>query len=179
MPLPTIDNYPGGYRYRFCPMDATPLERHVKHERARLVCPACGWVFYPNPNIAATTVVEYEGGIVLARRALPPDAGIWHLPIGHAEFGEHPADAAAREAYEETGLQVADLRFLSYTHSPGYGDPLMWYVVFGFAGRAVSGSLTTSAEVTELQVVPLEQVPELKWSSQQQAVAAYRALMEQ
>jgi ADP-ribose pyrophosphatase YjhB (NUDIX family) len=133
---------------------------------------------YVQQNMAATTLVEYQGGVVLARRAIPPDVGMWHLPIGHIEFGESPETAAAREAYEETGLEVADLRFLLYEHSPGYGDPLLWYVVFGFAARAVGGTLATSEETSELQVLPLDEVPELKWTSQQKTVAAYRALQQ-
>jgi ADP-ribose pyrophosphatase YjhB (NUDIX family) len=176
MSLPTIDQYPERYRYRFCPFDTTPLERVIHHGIERLRCPQCGWVFYPTHSLAATVIVEYQGGIVLAQRALPPDQGMWHLPIGHVEFGESPEDAAAREAHEETGLDVADLRFLTYEHSPGYGDPLLWYVVFGFVGRAVGGTLTTSAETSELQVVPLDEVPPLKWTSQQKTLAAYRAL---
>jgi ADP-ribose pyrophosphatase YjhB (NUDIX family) len=178
MSLPTIDEYPERYRYRFCPMDTTPLERVTVHGIERLRCPQCGWVLYVQNNMAATTLVEYQGGVVLARRSIPPDVGMWHLPIGHVEFGEAPEAAAAREAYEETGLEVADLRFLIYEHSPGYGDPLMWYVVFGFAARAVGGTLTTSDETSELQVLPLDEMPELKWTSQQKTVAAYRALQQ-
>ncbi len=176
MSLPTIDQYPSRYRYRFCPMDGTALERVMHQGIERLRCPQCGWVLYPTHNIAATAIVEYQGGIVLAQRALPPDAGMWHLPIGHVEFGEEPAAAAAREAWEETGLEVADLRFLAYEHSTGYGDPLMWYIVFGFVGRAVGGTLQTSAETSALMVVPLAEMPELKWTSQRKTLAAYRQL---
>ena len=174
MSLPTIDAYPDTYQFRFCPLDGTPLEHMPRHGQERLGCPSCGWVFYPNPNIAATVVVEYQGGIVLLKRNIPPDRGIWHLPIGHAEFGEDPADTAIREVQEETGLDVTDLRFLEYEHSPGYGDPRMFYIVFCFAARAVSGTLGGDAtEVSAARVVPLEEVPELKWSSQRKALAAY------
>jgi ADP-ribose pyrophosphatase YjhB (NUDIX family) len=174
--LPTIDEYPARYAFRFCPFDTTPLEREPVHERERLRCPKCGWVYYPTPQVAATIIVEYADGIVLAQRATPPDAGIWHLPIGHAEFGEDPATAAAREAQEETGLVVTDVRFLVYTHSRSYGDPRMWYIVFGFVGRAIGGTLAANeAEVSALQVLPITAVPELKWTSQQRTLAAYRA----
>jgi ADP-ribose pyrophosphatase YjhB (NUDIX family) len=174
MALHGIDDYPERYRFRFCPMDTTPLVRRPLHGMERLVCPRCGWVFHPQHNMAATIIVEYQGGIVLAQRALPPDAGMWHLPIGHVEFGEHPAAAAAREAQEETGLVVAEVEFLTYEHSPGYGDPLLWYVVFGFVGRAVGGALATSEETSDLWVVPLDELPELKWTSQRKTVEAYR-----
>jgi ADP-ribose pyrophosphatase YjhB (NUDIX family) len=173
--LPMIDDYPARYQYEYCPMDATRLERAMVHDMERLRCPRCGWVFYPTPQVAATIIIEYEGGIVLAERATEPDRGMWHLPIGHCEFGEEPATAAAREGQEETGLVVADVRFLTYEHSRSYGDPRMWYVVFGFVGRAVGGQLTTNPEASALRVFTLDEVPPLKWTSQQKTMAAYRA----
>lgn len=175
-PLPGIDDYPERYQYRFCPMDATPLARKQGRDMERLRCPVCGWTFYPVQNQAATVLVEYQGGIVLARRALPPDVGIWHFPIGHVEFGESPEETAVRETYEETGLEIDTPRFVVYDHGRGYEDRRLWYVVFGFVARATGGQLTTSDETAELKVVALEDMPPLKWTSQQKTLAAYRAL---
>lgn len=173
--LPTIDDYPERYRYRYCPLDGTPLERQVVHGVERLRCPVDGWTLYPNPNIAATVLIEHAGGIVLAQRANDPDKGIWHLPIGHVEFGEDPADAAVREVHEETGLEIAGLRLLIYEHSPSYGDPRMYYLVFGFVAQAVGGVLQVNdAENSAVQVVPLDAMPALKWTSQAKLLAAYR-----
>ncbi len=178
MSIPTIDQYPTRYRFHYCPLDGTPLERKVIHGMERQYCPACGWIHYPNPNIAATVVIEYQGGIVLLKRNIEPDRGTWHLPIGHAEFGEDPADAALREVYEETGLILADLQFLAYEHSPSYGDARLFYLVFCFTGRAIGGTLVTDcAENSEAQVLPLDDIPPLKWSSQRTALAAYRQLL--
>jgi ADP-ribose pyrophosphatase YjhB (NUDIX family) len=174
MALHGIDDYPERYRYRFCPMDTTPLVRCRLHGMERPTCPRCGRVFHPRHCVAATIIVEYQGAFPLAQRALLPDAGMWHLPIGHVEFGEHSAAAAARQAQEETGPVVAVVEFLTYEHSPGYGDPLLWYVVSGFVGGAVGGALATSEETSALWVVPPDELPELKWTSQRKTVEAYR-----
>lgn len=176
MPLPAIDEYPERYQFRFCPRCATPLVRAQLHGMERQRCPACGWVHFPLPNLASTVVIDHAGGIVLVQRDIEPDRGIWHLPIGHIDYGEDPAEAALREGQEETGLILADPRFLTYTHAPSYGDPRMLYIVFGFAARSVGGSLTGSEEGRATQVVPLDQVPPLKWTSQQAAIDAYRRL---
>lgn len=176
--IPTIHDYPDRYQFRFCPRCATPLEVVALHGMGRQRCPACGWVHFPLPNIAATVVIAYQGGIVLVQRDIEPDRGIWHLPIGHVEYGEDPADAALREGEEETGLALAEPRFLSYTHGPSYGDPRLFYVVLGFAARAVGGALTGSDEGRHTQVLPLDQLPPLKWTSQQDALAAYRRLLQ-
>jgi ADP-ribose pyrophosphatase YjhB (NUDIX family) len=174
-----IDDYPERYQFRFCPRCATVLDRVQIYGMERQRCPACSWIHFPLPNLAATVVIEYEGGIVLVQRDIEPDRGIWHLPIGHAEYGEDPAAAALREGEEETGLLLAEPRFLSYVHSPSYGDSRLFYLVLGFAARAVGGALVGSDEGRNTRVVPLAALEPLKWSSQQAAVEAYRMVRSQ
>lgn len=176
MPLPTIADLPERYQFRFCPRCGVGLAVVELHGMARQRCPACRWVHFPLPNLAATVVIRHEGGVVLVQRDIDPDRGIWHLPIGHVEYGEDPADAAIREGEEETGLRLANPRFLSYTHGPSYGDPLLYYLVLGFVAESVGGTLTGSDEGRATMVVPLDQLPSLKWTSQQAAVEAVRRL---
>jgi ADP-ribose pyrophosphatase YjhB (NUDIX family) len=178
MNLPSIEDYPERYQLRFCPRCATPLESAEVFHMRRQRCPACRWVHFPLPNLAATVVILYAGGVVLVQRDIDPDRGMWHLPIGHLEYGEDPAAAALREGEEETGLRLADPRFLTYTHGPSYGDPRMFYLVLSFVARGVGGALTGSDEGRNTMVVPLDQLPPLKWTSQQDAVAALRARPE-
>jgi ADP-ribose pyrophosphatase YjhB (NUDIX family) len=178
MPLPEIDDYPARFQLRFCPLCATPLDRAIRDDHERLVCPRDGWVFYPTPNLAATVVVEHMGGVVLLRRAIKPDAGIWHLPIGHIEFGESPGEAARRETVEETGLLLDEPVFLDFEHSPSYGDPRMFYIVFCYRARALGGELRINDENSEACVFPPDALPELKWTSQRRALAAWRAWHE-
>jgi ADP-ribose pyrophosphatase YjhB (NUDIX family) len=170
--------YPERYQFSYCPRCATPLMVAEIHGLPRQQCPLCQWVHYPLPNLAATVVIEYQGGIVLVQRDIEPDRGIWHLPIGHAEYGEDPADTALREGQEETGLILAEPRFLCYTHSPSYGDPKLFYLVLGFATKAIGGELVGSEEGRNTRVVPLADLPPLKWISQQQAIKAYRIIAD-
>ncbi|KUL36591.1 NUDIX domain-containing protein [Actinoplanes awajinensis] len=49
-----------------------------------------------------------DGSVLLARGSeLSAFPGVWSLPGGGVEHGEHPADAVVREFGEETGLLVA------------------------------------------------------------------------
>jgi ADP-ribose pyrophosphatase YjhB (NUDIX family) len=176
--LPRIDDYPARLRFRYCPLCAAPLVRRVTPEGERLACPRDGWAHYPTPNLAATVVVELSGGVVLLRRAIEPDAGIWHLPIGHLEFGEPPGAAALREASEETGLELDEPVFLDFEYAPAIGDPAMYYLIFCYHANAVGGELRVDAENSEARVFPPGALPELKWSSQRRALAAWRAWKE-
>jgi ADP-ribose pyrophosphatase YjhB (NUDIX family) len=178
MPIVGVEGYPARFRYRHCPLCGTPLVRVTDDHLERLACPADGWVHYPTANVAATTLVEHDGGVVLLRRAIPPDVGIWHLPIGHLEYGEPPAEGARREAEEETGLVLEPPAFLDFEFSPSYGDPKLMYLVFAYRSRSCGGALGVDHENDAIRVCPADALPELKWTSQRRAVAAWRAWRE-
>ncbi len=60
------------------------------------------------PRPAVDVVIEYQGGVVLVQRKNPPLG--WALPGGFVDYGESVEDAARREAREETGLELEDMR---------------------------------------------------------------------
>ncbi len=62
---------------------------------------------YPNrPWVAVGVVVMRDGKILLVQRGKEPGLGLWAVPGGMVELGETSREAAAREAFEETGLIV-------------------------------------------------------------------------
>jgi ADP-ribose pyrophosphatase YjhB (NUDIX family) len=66
-----------------------------------------------SPIEAAGAIVlarERELHVVIVRRGRPPREGAWTIPGGRVEPGETPAEAARREAREETGLDVRVVR---------------------------------------------------------------------
>jgi ADP-ribose pyrophosphatase YjhB (NUDIX family) len=72
----------------------------------RWVCDQCGEIHYQNPRLIVGTVPEFEGRILLCRRAIEPRYGYWTLPAGFMENDETAAQAAARETLEEAGASV-------------------------------------------------------------------------
>jgi ADP-ribose pyrophosphatase YjhB (NUDIX family) len=72
----------------------------------RFVCEACGTIHYQNPNIIAGCIPEWQGKLLLCRRAIEPRRGFWTVPAGFMENGEAVQDAAAREAQEEALADV-------------------------------------------------------------------------
>jgi len=55
---------------------------------------------------AVALIVEPSGRFLAGRRKHPSGEGLYACPGGHLEFGETPIQAAAREAYEETGIKL-------------------------------------------------------------------------
>lgn len=72
----------------------------------RLVCGACGFVFYLGPKLVAGALFEVDGGILLVQRAIEPGYGLWTFPGGFVERGERAEAAAEREVLEECGVEI-------------------------------------------------------------------------
>ena len=90
----------------FCPRCATPLTIQHKFGQSRPVCHTCNWIYFDDPKVAAATLIEQAGKILLVRRTNEPYRGFWTLPAGFINGGEDPAQAAIRECLEETSLRV-------------------------------------------------------------------------
>jgi ADP-ribose pyrophosphatase YjhB (NUDIX family) len=87
-------------------------------------------------HLAAAAAVLDGNRILLTKRE---DFAVWCLPGGGIDDGESPAEAAAREAREETGLEV-EVTHLVGTHTrPSWLDGDTCLLVF--AARAVGGAL--------------------------------------
>jgi 8-oxo-dGTP pyrophosphatase MutT (NUDIX family) len=101
-----------------------------------------------------------EAYLILTRRALhlDRDPGLIAFPGGYIEEGEHPVDAAIREAQEEVGLHPSFVRVqcgLGTFERPNRGVPVVGYL--GFVGQAyeLDASVDEVHEIFELPVASL------------------------
>jgi 8-oxo-dGTP diphosphatase len=89
------------------------------------------------PPVTADVIIELidrpDRPVVLIRRGRPPYG--WALPGGFVDVGETVEAAAAREALEETGLEIADLELVGVYSDPGR-DPRGHTVSVVFAATA-------------------------------------------
>src|SRR5574340_945126 len=90
----------------YCARCGTAVTHAQKFGRERPVCPQCGWMYFADPKVAAAVLIEQDGRVLLVRRVNEPFRGMWTLPAGFVDAGEDPAQAAVREALEETGLSI-------------------------------------------------------------------------
>jgi ADP-ribose pyrophosphatase YjhB (NUDIX family) len=93
---------------KFCPNCGHGLEVRIPagDQLPRAVCSHCGAVHYENPRVVVGCVPEWQGRVLLCRRAIEPRRGYWTAPAGFLEIGESMQAAAARETAEEALAQV-------------------------------------------------------------------------
>jgi 8-oxo-dGTP diphosphatase len=95
-------------------------------------------------KLTADIIIETAaGGIVLVKRKYPPYEGSWALPGGLMEADETIEQAAAREAKEETGIDVELTGIVGVYSDPGR-DTRGRYVTVAYAARQVGGLLAAA-----------------------------------
>ncbi len=103
---------------------------------------------------ASISVFDGSGRLLLGEDA---ETGLWTLPGGAIDPNEHPADAAVRECFEETGLLVKPEKIVGVFGGPEFlirypnGD-VTYYSTVAFEASVVSGSLEADgAELAQLR----------------------------
>jgi 8-oxo-dGTP diphosphatase len=105
-----------------------------------------GWK-YPRLTVDALAR-DGSGRILLVRRGRPPFQDRWALPGGFVENGETTEDACAREAREETGLDV-EVGALAGVYSRPGRDPRGHTVSIVYFCRPVGGEIRGGDDAAE------------------------------
>ena len=138
--------------HRYCGVCGTATDL-AANERARR-CPACGHTAYPRLSPAMMALVWREGELLLAR-APHFTAGMYSALAGFVEAGESLEDCVVREVAEETGVQVADLRY--------YGSqswPFPHSLMVAFTARWTGGAIVRQPdEIEDAQWFALDALP--------------------
>jgi ADP-ribose pyrophosphatase YjhB (NUDIX family) len=161
--------------YRHCPACGGLLEPRLLKagDPERLVCRACGFVFYLDPKVAVGTIVRTEDDrIVLVRRAIEPGYGLWVFPGGYVDRGETVTDAALRETREEAGLDVRLDGLVNIYSYPG--RPI---IIIVYTASILGGELRIDEESLEARLFTPEDIPwtDLAFVSTRDALKDYMA----
>jgi 8-oxo-dGTP pyrophosphatase MutT (NUDIX family) len=109
------------------------------------------------PHTRGVKCVVRQGDALLLVRHAYGDRSCWELPGGGIKRGEEPRDAAAREAHEELGLDLADWHALGAVEVRGYGKRT---TVLCFEARPPGRALTVDAgEIAEARWFDLGALP--------------------
>ncbi len=127
------------------------------------------------PKLGADAAIFNDSGqILLMERS---DGSGWCLPCGWVEVNETAAEAAIREAYEETGLTVSVVRLVGvYSRKAGYEYSPHSMTAIVHLCEIISGSLTLSHEGLALKYWDLDAVPRWHATHGRYARDAYACL---
>lgn len=104
------------------------------------------------PQVGTAMIITNGDKVLLMKRKGPHGHGTWSTPGGHLDFGEAPEDGAAREAKEEMGVDVFDVRFRCVTNDV-FEEEEKHYITIWLEGKPV-GEPTIAAE---------QEVEEIGW----------------
>jgi NAD+ diphosphatase len=136
-----------------CGRCGTPTE-HATGERARR-CPVCGHAAFPRLSPAVIVRVTRGDEILLARAQRFPGT-MYSVLAGFVEPGESVEETVAREVFEETAIEVQDVRYFGsqpwpYPHSLMLGFTARWR-----AGEiAVDGTEIEAADWFRADAMPM------------------------
>lgn len=131
----------------------------------RYVCPQCQMIHYQNPKIVVGCIPEWEGKILLCRRAIEPRYGLWTLPAGYMENGETTPEAAIRETLEEAQARVEIESLYALFNLPHISQ-----VYLMFRARLLEPAFGPGIESLEVDLYEEDDIP---WDQ-----LAFRAVLE-
>jgi len=102
------------------------------------------------PRVGVGVIITQGDKVLLLHRKNVHGEGTWSTPGGHLEFGETPETCAAREVFEETGVQVGNIRFVCITND--VFDESRHYITIWMRGEYQGGEAHVAAEYEASEV---------------------------
>ena len=112
------------------------------------------------PFVTVDAIIETDDGIVLIGRSNPPFG--WALPGGFVDYGESLEDAVRREAKEETGVDLEDLKQFHTYSKPGR-DPRFHTISTVYIARG-KGKPKSGSDAANLKVINIKELKNYNFS---------------
>jgi len=157
--------------FNYCPRCGALVKHELRFREIRPVCPACGWIHFIDPKVAAAVLIEQNGQVLLVRRVGEPFRGMWTLPAGFINGGEDPSEAAARECLEETGLNVRVNRVLEIIS--GKEHPRGADFVIVYQAEVLGGELKPDDDVDAAEWFARDHLPPLAFRATQKVLESF------
>jgi len=140
----------------FCSNCGAPVARRVPagDNLPRWMCDSCNTIHYENPKLIVGCIAEWEGRILLCRRAIEPRYGLWTVPAGFLENGETTAEGASRESLEEANARVDIAGLFSL-----YNLPHINQIYLLFRARLIDAEVSAGAETLEVKLFDEADIP--------------------
>ncbi|MDO8661925.1 MAG: NUDIX hydrolase [Candidatus Omnitrophota bacterium] len=109
------------------------------------------------PFSTVDAIIEIDGGIIVIQRSNPPFG--WALPGGFVDYGESLEEAVVREAKEETGLDITQVKQF-HTYSDPKRDPRFHTIGTVFFAKA-KGKPKAGDDAAGLKIVKPSEINNL------------------
>lgn len=129
-------------------------------ESAKVKAALFNEIGYATPKICVRGLCIKDNKILLVKER---EEGLWSLPGGWADVNLSPTESLLKEIKEETGYNANVLRMLAFWDKRMHEHPPHWphtYLAF-YHFEVVSGSRTTSYEISEIEYFDLAELPDL------------------
>ena len=120
----------------------------------RFHCVECGTIHYQNPRVIVGCIPIWEDKVMLCRRGIEPQLGLWNVPGGFMENNETVEEGAAREMFEETHGRVRIIGLQSVFTVLHVNQ-----VHLHFLAEMVDLNYETTPESTEIQLFTEDELP--------------------
>jgi ADP-ribose pyrophosphatase YjhB (NUDIX family) len=164
--------------FKYCPRCAeNALEPFLVNG---LKCRKCGFIYFHNTASAVAAIIEYDNGIILAKRAFEPAKGLYDLPGGFVDRKESLEDALRREIMEELSLEISSMSYLgSFSNLYRYEDVSYYTADAVFVCKPSPGMVPKpSEELAEITVISVDKIDLecIAFESAKRALMYYRQM---
>lgn len=144
------------------------MAKRIKHAWAADAMDAADGKSYPDrPRVAVGAIVFNHERILLVQRSQPPAEGYWAIPGGSVEIGETLQQAAQREIFEETGVQIQAREpafAFDIIERDAAGAVRFHYVVVDLIAEYMEGTLRPAGDAIDARWVSSAELARLKVS---------------
>jgi len=126
--------------------------------RERFICSHCGRIHYQNPNLVVGVIAHWQDQVLLCRRGIEPQKGLWCLPAGFMENGESSDEGAMREAKEETCAELEIQSLYAVYNLPHINQTYMYYRAKLLSPKVEAGLETLEAQLFKQNEIPWSQL---------------------
>jgi ADP-ribose pyrophosphatase YjhB (NUDIX family) len=151
------------------PRTGAPNFEHRQPEgdtHSRLICRDCGFIQYENPKIVVGAVCDWQGRVLLCRRAINPRKGFWTLPAGYMELNETSLEGAAREAWEEARARIEIQRLMAVYNIPRLSQVQLIYRARLISSDVAAGPVSLEVALFDWADIPWDDIafPSVRWA---------------
>ncbi|MGB1547090.1 MAG: NAD(+) diphosphatase [Alphaproteobacteria bacterium] len=132
--------------HRYCGACGGPTESAEAGHMRRCRNQACGAEHFPRTDPAVITLVTRGDACLLGRQASWPK-GMYSTLAGFVEPGESLEDTVAREVFEETGVKVTNVRYVSSQPWPFPASLMIGFRAEAEAAAAIAPQLDELEDV--------------------------------